>query len=79
MTTCGSVEDKMRWAFKMYDTDGSGANKYEILKVELGLTGDKDYYRHFRLRGGAIFINIFYFILRNYRLRRNDRHHCNFL
>ena len=41
MTTCGSVEDKMRWAFKMYDTDGSGENEYEILKGELGLTRDK--------------------------------------
>ena len=24
MTTGGSVEEKLRWAFKMYDKDGSG-------------------------------------------------------
>ena len=24
MTTCGSVDEKLRWAFKMYDGDGSG-------------------------------------------------------
>ena len=24
MTSCGSVEDKMRWAFKIYDVDQSG-------------------------------------------------------
>ena len=25
MTSCGSVEDKMRWAFKIYDVDQSGS------------------------------------------------------
>ena len=25
MTTGGSVEERLRWAFKMYDQDGSGA------------------------------------------------------
>lgn len=24
MTTSGSVDEKLRWAFKMYDEDGSG-------------------------------------------------------
>ena len=24
MTTGGSVEERLRWAFKMYDQDGSG-------------------------------------------------------
>ena len=24
MTTGGTVEEKLRWAFKMYDKDGSG-------------------------------------------------------
>ena len=24
MTSCGSIEDKMRWAFKIYDEDNSG-------------------------------------------------------
>ena len=24
MTTCGSAEDKLKWAFKLYDKDESG-------------------------------------------------------
>ena len=24
ITTCGSAEDKLRWAFRMYDKDNSG-------------------------------------------------------
>lgn len=30
MTTGGSVEERLRWAFKMYDQDGSGeVNQYK--------------------------------------------------
>ena len=28
MTTGGSVEERLRWAFKMYDQDGSGEVNY---------------------------------------------------
>ena len=28
MTTGGSVEEQLRWAFKMYDQDGSGINHH---------------------------------------------------
>ena len=27
MTSCGSTDEKLRWAFKMYDEDGSGNEK----------------------------------------------------
>ncbi len=28
MTASGTPEEKLRWAFKMYDKDGSGRNIY---------------------------------------------------
>merc|ERR1719342_457308 len=31
MTTGGTVEEKLRWAFKMYDKDGSGQSFFEYL------------------------------------------------
>ena len=27
MTSCGSTDEKLRWAFKMYDEDGSGKRR----------------------------------------------------
>ena len=27
MTSCGSPDEQLRWAFKMYDEDGSGEYK----------------------------------------------------
>ena len=35
MTTSGSVDEKLRWAFKMYDGDGSGR-----VRLVLRLTSD---------------------------------------
>ena len=32
MTASGSPEEKLRWAFKMYDKDGSGALKLSNLE-----------------------------------------------
>ena len=32
MTTGGSVEERLRWAFKMYDQDGSGEVNYNQYK-----------------------------------------------
>ena len=32
MTTGGSVEERLRWAFKMYDQDGSGEDNYNQYK-----------------------------------------------
>ena len=31
MTASGSPEEKLRWAFKMYDKDGSG--KYKLINA----------------------------------------------
>ena len=33
MTTGGSVEERLRWAFKMYDQDGSGEVNLIIIKT----------------------------------------------
>ena len=30
MTASGSPEEKLRWAFKMYDKDGSGGSRRKI-------------------------------------------------
>ena len=34
MTTGGSVDERLRWAFKMYDKDGSGViEKFEMEEI----------------------------------------------
>ena len=35
MTASGSPEEKLRWAFKMYDKDGSGCKDYVCLMLIL--------------------------------------------
>ena len=32
MTTCGSAEDKLKWAFKMYDEDNSREVDYQEME-----------------------------------------------
>ena len=48
MTASGSPEEKLRWAFKMYDKDGSGCEDYVCLMLILlfmvMLIGFKMYY-----------------------------------
>ena len=34
MTTSGSTEEKLRWAFKMYDKDGSGGQIFHFISTE---------------------------------------------
>ena len=39
LTTAGSAEDKLRWAFRMYDKDGSGQLLvFVIIIVSLSLS-----------------------------------------
>ena len=42
MTTGGSIEEQLRWAFKMYDQDGSGINLPKIFQFILSLTSLKE-------------------------------------
>ena len=43
MTASGSPEEKLRWAFKMYDKDGSG-----VFPVDIVLRGDVVWLRDVR-------------------------------
>ena len=38
LTTAGSAEDKLRWAFRMYDKDGSGQLLVFVIIIALSLS-----------------------------------------
>ena len=42
MTASGSPEEKLRWAFKMYDKDGSGCRPCPDITVDVGVAVQVD-------------------------------------
>ena len=46
MTASGSPEEKLRWAFKMYDKDGSGCDLCADVEVhvDVGVIADQEAY-----------------------------------
>ena len=42
MTASGSPEEKLRWAFKMYDKDGSGCGLFPYITVDVGVAVQVD-------------------------------------
>ena len=65
LTTAGSAEDKLRWAFRMYDKDGSG-EFYSIFKFNF--SNDHNYHCYHR-------IHIFHHYNHRYKPRpRINRH-----